>query len=44
MLACAELGIELCVLDISSIKYFKPVKAQRFLDIATNLISTKKEV
>jgi hypothetical protein len=41
MLACAERGIELCVIDVSSVKYFKPVKAQKFLDIVVNLIRTK---
>ena len=41
MLACAEQGIELCVIDTSHEKYFKPVKAQKFLDIVANLIRTK---
>jgi len=41
MLACAEHGIELCVLDVSHEKYFKPTKAQRFLDITANLIRSK---
>jgi hypothetical protein len=41
VLACAEHGIGLCVVDISSVKYFKPIKAQKFLDIVANLIRTK---
>jgi hypothetical protein len=41
MLACAEYGIELCVLDVSSITYFKPTKAQRFLDIITRIVNSK---
>jgi len=41
MLACAEHGIELCVLDVSSISYFKPTKVQKFLDIITSLIRSK---
>lgn len=41
MQACLERGIELCVIDISSVSYFKPVKAQKFLDIVVNLIRTK---
>jgi ribosomal protein L44E len=41
MLACAEHGIELCVLDVSHEKYFKPAKAQKFLDITANLIHSK---
>jgi len=41
MLACAEQGLELCVLDISSIKYIKPIKMQKFLDIISSLIRSK---
>jgi hypothetical protein len=41
VLACAEHSIGLCVIDVSSVKYFKPIKAQKFLDIVANLIRTK---
>jgi len=41
MLACAEHGIELCVLDVSSVSYFKPAKVQKFLDIIVSLIQVK---
>jgi hypothetical protein len=41
VLACAEHGIGLCIVDISSVSYFKPTKAQKFLDIVANLIRTK---
>lgn len=41
MLACAELGIGLCVVDVSRMSYFKPVRAQKFLDIVVDLIRTK---
>jgi hypothetical protein len=41
MQACHERGIELCVLDVSSVLYLKPTKTQKFLDIITNLIQTK---
>jgi len=39
--ACLEKGIELCILDVSSIGYFKPVKCKKFLDIITNIINLK---
>jgi len=39
--ACLEKGIELCILDVSSIKYFKPAKCQKFLDIIIGIINTK---
>lgn len=41
MQACLERGIELCILDVSSISYFKPAKVQKFLDIISNLIQTR---
>lgn len=41
ILACAERGIELCVIDSSSLSYFKTAKAQKFLDIITAIINTK---
>jgi hypothetical protein len=39
--ACLEKGIELCVIDTSSIKYFKENNAQKYLDIVKNIIQTK---
>jgi len=36
--ACAERGIGLCIIDTSSLNYFKPAKAQKFLDIITGII------
>ena len=41
MLACAEQGIELCVIDVSSVKHFKPLKGQKYLDIISNIIRSK---
>lgn len=39
--ACLEQGIELCIIDISSMKNFKPEKAQRYLNIITALLNQK---
>ena len=36
--ACIEKNIGLCIIDISTLNYFKPKKAQKFLDIITNII------
>jgi hypothetical protein len=36
--ACAEKGISLCVIDVSTMTYFKPAKGQRFLEIITNIV------
>jgi hypothetical protein len=36
--ACAEEGISLCVIDVSSLKYFKENKAERFLNIILKII------
>lgn len=41
MLACAEHGISLCIIDVSRESYFKPAKAQKYLDIITNIIRTR---
>ena len=38
---CIEKGISLCVLDVSPMNYFKPEKAQKFLDIITKIINEK---
>ena len=37
--ACIERGISLCVLDVSSVKYFKPANVQKYLDIIINIIN-----
>lgn len=36
--ACNERGIELCLIDTSSLKYFKPEKAKKYLSIITSII------
>jgi len=39
--ACLEHNIELCIIDVSSLNYFKPDKAQKYIDIITNIIDSK---
>jgi hypothetical protein len=39
--ACLEMNIELCVIDSSIFKNFKPHKAQKFLDIITSIVDSK---
>ena len=39
--ACLERKIELCVIDISSQKYFKEKTSQKYLDIIVNLLNEK---
>lgn len=39
--ACIEKNIELCIIDSSQLKYFKPAKAKKYLDIITTIISNK---
>lgn len=39
--ACLEQGIELCIIDTSSLSYFKASNAQKYLDIVTNIINLK---
>lgn len=39
--ACLEKKIELVIVDSSSLKYFKPANAQKFLDIICNIINIK---
>jgi hypothetical protein len=41
MQACHEHGIELCIIDVSMMTYFKPAKADRFLRIVKHVIHTK---
>jgi len=36
--ACIEKNISLCIIDISTLNYFKEQKAQKFLDIITTII------
>lgn len=38
MLACAEHGIELCIIDVSGLTYFKECKAIKFLTIIRNIV------
>ena len=35
---CLEQGIELCIIDITDMKHFRPQSAQKYLDIIVNLI------
>ena len=39
MQACLERGIEFCTIDNSSMTYFKPKKAQKYLDIITSIVN-----
>lgn len=41
ILACAEKGIELCVLDTMSLTYFKKQHAEKFLRIISQFISSR---
>ena len=36
--ACQEANINLCIIDVSSLKYFKPTNTQKYLDIINNII------
>lgn len=36
--ACNECEIALCLVDVSGLKYFKPEKAQKYLDIVKSII------
>ncbi len=36
--ACIERNIEFCIIDTSTLKYFKPVNAKKYLDIITSII------
>jgi very-short-patch-repair endonuclease len=40
--ACLERGIELCIIDTSSIKHFKENKANKFLNIIIEIISKRQ--
>jgi hypothetical protein len=39
--ACLERKIELCIIDTSSLSYFKPANAQKYLDIVCNIVNSK---
>ena len=39
--ACLERNIELCIIDVSTISYFKPDRVQKFVDIITSIIDSK---
>lgn len=39
--ACLEQDIELCIIDTSSMSYFKPINANKYLDIICNIIDKK---
>lgn len=39
--ACLERGVELCIIDISSLKYFKEQKAMKFLNIVKDIINLR---
>ena len=41
MQACLENGIELCIIDVSSMSYFKPSKAEKYYDIVRKIIDQK---
>ena len=41
MQACLECGIELCVIDTSHQKYFKPDTSQKYLEIISSIINLK---
>lgn len=42
--ACLEKGIELCIIDTSGQKYFKPASSQKYLDIICQIIKIKYAV
>lgn len=39
--ACIENNIELCIIDVSQLKYFKAEKARKYLKIVTDIIDMK---
>ncbi len=40
--ACLEKGIELCLIDVSNLKYFKPQGAQKYLSIITSILNERR--
>ena len=41
--ACLESSIELCIIDSSGLKYFKPKNAQKYLDLIQSIIEKRRE-
>lgn len=41
VLGCAKSKVDICVLDISALKYFKEQKAQKYLDIIIDIINDR---
>lgn len=39
--ACFDNAIDLCTIDSSGLKYFKPINAQKYLDIIVNIINQR---
>ena len=39
--ACLDKHIDLCIIDSSGLKYFKPSNAQKYLDIIVNIINQR---
>jgi hypothetical protein len=39
--ACLEQGIEMVIMDVSSLKYFKPQNAEKYLNIIKKILDTK---
>jgi hypothetical protein len=37
--ACLDAGIDLCIIDTSQLKYFKPSNAQQYLDMVTGVMN-----
>lgn len=42
--ACLERNIELCIIDSSQLKRFKPENAKKYLDIVVNIINQKSDL
>jgi hypothetical protein len=39
--ACLERGIELCIIDVSKLSYFKPANVKKYLDIILEILNKK---
>lgn len=42
--ACLEQGIELCIIDVSKAKKFKPERDKQYLDIILNILNNKLQL
>ena len=42
--ACLERNIELCIIDVSAMEYFKIDKCQKYLNIITDIIEKKRGI